>query len=219
MKSAKIEVELCDRMGSDMSVVNAARVSFAKSKVGETDADDAKLIRYLAEHNHWSPFAHGFMSFRISAPIFVARQMVKHQIGLAWNEVSRRYVSDEPVFYLPKEWRAAPTGGAKQGSSAGDNLNQRKLLRELVTHSDECLRTYEIMLEDGVAPEMARMVLPLNLMTEWIWSGSLFAFARVCQLRLDPHAQYEASLVAQPIADHAAKLFPVSWAALMETGA
>lgn len=210
MKIAPISVELIDCMGSDLSVVNAARVSF--SKVSEWDGfsdnpplkeKDAKLINYLAKHNHWTPFAHAFLSFRIKAPIFVARQLVKHQVGLAWNEVSRRYVDSEPEFYWPKEWRGKPEN-AKQGSSG---------ILDFQVDPRSCLialDTYQKILANGVAPEQARMVLPLNTHTEWIWSGSLAAFARVCKLRLDPHAQKECTDVALLIYEQVKAKFPVS---------
>ena len=209
-----MSVEYVDHMGSDLSVVNAARVSFGKTKE-LFDASDEKLIKYLATHNHWSPFAHAFMSLRIKAPIFVARQLVKHQIGLSWNEISRRYVSDEPEFYFPDEWRAAPTDGAKQGSSDGSDLDHKWLTTKAKIAAEEGLDAYNMLLRDGVAPEMARMVLPQNMMTEWIWSGSLYAFARVCQLRLDAHAQAETTQVAAHISFECRSRFPVSWATLV----
>lgn len=211
-----MSVELTDHMGSDLSVVNAARVSFSKFKE-DMDDGDAKLIRYLADHNHWSPFAHATLSFRIKAPIFVARQLVKHQIGLSWNEVSRRYVSDEPEFYWPDQWRAAPTGGAKQGSSDGSSLDQADANDCLETIQDCAVSIYRSLLNAGVAPEMARMVLPQNMMTEWIWTGTLYAFARVCNLRLDAHAQAETTVVAHEISKHCSNQFPVSWQALVST--
>jgi len=209
-----MSVEYVDHMGSDLSVVNAARVSFGKTKE-LFDASDEKLIKYLATHNHWSPFAHAFMSLRIKAPIFVARQLVKHQIGLSWNEISRRYVSDEPEFFFPDEWRAAPTDGAKQGSSDGSGLDQEWIGMKARIAATEGLDAYDVLLRAGVAPEMARMVLPQNMMTEWIWSGSLYAFARVCQLRLDAHAQAETTQVAAHISFECRSRFPVSWATLV----
>lgn len=214
MKS-DMSVEYVDHMGSDLSVVNAARVSFNKRK-DVMDADDSKLIRYLAEHDHWSPFAHASISFRIKAPIFVARQLVKHQIGLSWNEVSRRYVSTEPEFYVPPEWRSAPTDGAKQGSSEGDCLDHSACnwaLDKLISYSEEA---YDRLLELGAAPEMARMALPQNMMTEWIWTGTLFAFARVCRLRLDSHAQAETGEIAKKLSEICGQFFPVSWETLVK---
>lgn len=203
-------------MGSDLSVVNAARVSFHKESEVFTE-QDGKLINYLAKHGHWTPFGHAFLSVRIKAPIFVARQLVKHQVGLCWNEVSRRYVSDEPEFWFPKVWRGAPVN-AKQGSTGIlEDKQQEECLDGLNFSVKSCLDVYNYMIEDGVAPEQARMVLPLNTHTEWIWSGSLAAFARVCKLRLDPHAQAETREIASGI-DVIVRLkgdFEHSWNALL----
>lgn len=225
MKIAKQSVEYIDHMGDDLSVVNAARVSFHKeSDWEEVHKDgflvgarlpekDTKLISYLAKHSHWSPFAHNSISLRIKAPIFVARQLVKHQVGLVWNEVSRRYVDDEPEFYFPEVWRGKPEN-AKQGSSGEvDDSRASVYFKEAVVHA---LNSYNVSLRAGIAPEQARMVLPQNTMTEWIWTGSLMAFARVCKQRLDSHAQQETQEVAQGIANIVESLFPVSWKALME---
>lgn len=195
-------------MGDDLRVANAARVSFAKESE-EFNDKDAKLINYLAKHGHWSPFSHCFLTFRIKAPIFVARQLQKHQVGLAWNEVSRRYVDSEPEFYVPDGWRKRAEN-VKQGS--GDEVV------EGISNGSVnrwCLEVYRNMLEDGVCPEQARMVLPQSMMTEWYWSGSLYAFARVCKQRLDPHAQLETRQVAGQIGSICADKFPTSWDALM----
>jgi len=211
MKIVPMSVELVDHMGSDLSVVNAARVSFGKVSNELTDKDN-KLINYLAKHNHWTPFAHAFVSFRIKAPIFVARQLVKHQVGLAWNEVSRRYVDDEPEFYFPDTWRGKPVN-AKQGSSEQTvEVDNNYLKHDL----ENILSWYTNMINNGVAPEQARMVLPQNTMTEWIWSGSLAAFCRVCKLRLDPHAQEETRELVGGIKGLLEPLFPVSFTALTE---
>lgn len=234
MKIADISVELMDFMGSDLSIVNAARVSFAKESMWETSKDDQefpfhlsekdqKLLAYLATHNHWSPFAHTSLQFRIQAPIFVARQLVKHQVGGVWNEVSRRYVDDEPVFYFPKQWRGRPIN-SKQGSEGVvancDELeyHDSAFARTWTTPKqvcEDCLNLYQLMLLDGVAPEQARMVLPQNTMTEWIWTGSLYFFARVCKLRLDSHAQQETREVAEKINEQIPEWFEHSWKALM----
>jgi len=210
-------------MGSDLSVVNAARVSFDKESEWETvdpvngqavpaglSLRDEKLIAYLAKHNHWTPFGHAFASFRIKAPIFVARQLGKHQVGLVWNEVSRRYVDDEPEFYVPETWRKRAEN-VKQGSSEDESMMPYAMDAVFEKMKDLYL---EMVNKWDVCPEQARMVLPQSMYTEWIWSGSLAAFARVCKLRLDPHTQYETRLVAQEIAEHMAELFPVSWKAL-----
>ena len=231
MKIAPIKVDYVDHMGSDLSVVNAARVSFDKQSEWLVHFDygadkglilseaDTKLIAYLAKHNHWSPFAHTSIQLRIKAPIFVARQLVKHVVGGVWNEVSRRYVDSEPEFYFPEVWRGRPTDGAKQGSSGvvermdGYAGNSSVQAYAHTTVSDY-LSVYSDMIAAGVAPEQARMILPQNMMTEWYWTGSLMFFARVCAQRLDAHAQAETSEVARQIADIVRPLFPVSWAAL-----
>lgn len=234
MKTSPQIVELIDSMGSDLSVVNAARVSFAKESDWEyrpvfADPDgspnqfedlrtlsekDAKLIAYLAKHNHWTPFAHAFLSFRIKAPIFVARQLVKHQVGLAWNEVSRRYVDDEPEFWFPTKWRKRAEN-VKQGSSNDTIDNYIGVDDGWRNACAELAARYQWMLDQGVAPEQARMVLPQNTMTEWIWSGSLAAFARVCKLRMDPHAQAETREIAEMINQLVPMHFEHSWEALL----
>jgi thymidylate synthase (FAD) len=219
MKTADIKVELLDSMGSDLTVANVARVSFDK-KSEELDGRDVKLINYLATHDHWSPFAHCFAQFRIKAPIFVARQLVKHQVGLSWNEVSRRYVDSEPEFYMPTTFRVR-AANVKQGSSDELTLGNSmwrfdSAVEDLASHTQESLDLYKHLIGEGVAPEQARMVLPLNAMTEWVWSGSLMAFARVCKQRLDTHAQAECREVAQQIDERLRHLFPESMAALLD---
>jgi thymidylate synthase (FAD) len=233
MRIAEQNVELVDYMGSDLSVVNAARVSFHKQSDWDFDIEDglannlrikesdAKLIAYLAKHGHWTPFGHAFLSFRIKSPIFVARQLVKHQVGLVWNEVSRRYVDEEPEFWFPKVWRGRPVN-AKQGSSdvvfdpvellMYDLNDEYTNSPESIVH--ETVHFYNQLIKAGVAPEQARMVLPQNMMTEWIWSGSLAAFARVCRLRMDPHAQAETREVAEKIDALVPDDFQHSWKAL-----
>ena len=204
-----MKVDLIDHMGSDLSIVNAARVSFAKVHEEFDEKSDPRLINYLAKHNHWSPFGHASMQFHIKAPVFVARQLVKHQIGLTWNEVSRRYVDTEVEFYEPTEWRLAAEN-KKQGSS---EETVKYNLAPPHRFAKEC---YENMLNMGIAPEMARMVLPQSMMTEWYWSGTLYAFARVCNLRCKPDAQKETQNVGWDIDKYARKLFPASWRALRE---
>jgi thymidylate synthase (FAD) len=202
-----IEATYIDHMGSDLSVVNAARVSFGKKHDTFQDKDKG-LINYLAKHKHISPFGHAFASFHVKAPIFVARQLVKHKF-LRWNEISRRYVDDEPEFYNPKVWRGKAEN-IKQGS-AGVVSTQAD--PDFVNHT--ALRTYNDMIAEGVAPEMARMVLPQSTMTEWYWSGSLDAFAAMCRLRLPQDTQQETRVVAQQISEKMVELFPASWAALI----
>ena len=203
-----MNVSVVDKMGSDLSVVNAARVSFAKHKT-EFEDNDEKLIKYLATHDHWSPFGHASMQFRIKAPVFVARQLVKHQVGLVWNEVSRRYVDNEPEFYMPFMWRGKPEN-KKQGSS------DKEIEFDITMLMQHCKDTYNIMIEEGIAPEMARMVLPQNMMTEWYWSGTLYAFARVCNLRNKEDSQEETRMVTHEIARHMKDHFPVSTKYLLD---
>lgn len=230
MKVAAIEVTLLDSCGTDLSVVNAARVSFDKESELETAPSgtgyfyhklsdrDVKLISYLAKHKHTSPFNHCFASFRVKAPIFVARQLVKHKF-LPWNEVSRRYVDSEPEFYIPAAFRKKAEN-VKQGSSdevieVGPTLTWN--CEGTDYHITQlCQWTYDDLLRDGVCPEQARMVLPQNTMTEWIWSGTLGAWSDMCRLRLDPHAQLESREVAEKISTRMKNLYPESWKALLE---
>ena len=213
-----IEVTHIDHMGSDISVVNAARVSFGKKsgwasfKSGDAHRGvlhdkDRKLIHYLAEHKHLSPFGHCFASFHIKAPLFVARQLVKHKF-LRWNEISRRYVDSKPEFYEPDEWRGK-SKDKKQGSEG--------VVQVYMDQSMQWYRqfvAYENLINNGVCPEQARMVLPQSMMTEWYWSGSLDAFADMCNLRCTGDTQLETRLVANQICDSMKELFPVSWFAL-----
>ena len=207
-------------MGKDLTVANAARVSFGKTSEMEDDPwgppklkkKDDKLIRYLAEHKHISPFGHCFASFHIKAPIFVARQLVKHKF-LRWNEISRRYVKDEPDFYQPK-LRAA-TKDKKQGS--GDPLILSIQQDEVIQQNHiQAVKQYRYLLQTGVCEEQARVVLPQSTMTEWYWSGSLDAFADMCNLRCKPDTQAETRQVARQIDHLMIELFPVSWDALTD---
>lgn len=210
-----MKVDLIDHMGSDLTVVNAARVSFAKESTlidGELSERDKKLIHYLAKHNHWTPFGHCQATFRIKAPIFVARQLMRHNVGLVVNEVSRRYVDTLPEFYWPEEWRKRAEN-KKQGSGESlsidsDVENAAKLFIE------DASRWYTRLLAHGVAPEQARMILPQNMMTEWYWTGSIAAFARVFNLRWGPDAQQETSDIVMQIDGHLRPKFPVSWEAM-----
>jgi thymidylate synthase (FAD) len=214
-----IEVTYIDHMGTDLTVANAARVSFGKTSEMEDDpwgppklkAKDDKLIRYLAREKHISPFGHCFASFHIKAPIFVARQLVKHKF-LRWNEISRRYVDDEPEFYVPDVWRGR-SADKKQGSEGVIGGIDKELTSDGVT---DPLVLYSYLLHKGVAPEQARMVLPQSTMTEWYWSGSLDAFADMCNLRCKSDTQAETRVVAQQIDRKMIELFPVSWDALKE---
>ena len=227
-----IKATLKDHMGSDLSVVNAARVSFGKesqpvawmeyeyedgSRCGDLvailDTRDRKLISYLAKHQHLSPFGHAFASFHVKAPIFVARQLVKHKF-LRWNEISRRYVDYVPTLYRPDEWRGR-SEDKKQGSSGRVDLDTYRT-NQYKGAEGAALAAYNALLDAGVCPEQARMVLPQSTMTEWWWSGSLDAFAAMCKLRCAEDTQYETRLVADQISEVMNDLFPVSWSALME---
>jgi thymidylate synthase (FAD) len=246
MSDDQIKVELLRNFGNDLDVVNAARVSFDKqSKWAEepvvySNGEDAvvdgkyvlsekdtKLIHYLAKHKHYSPFGHCFARLRITAPVFVCRQLVKHEY-LRMNEVSRRYVDTPPEFYTPDMWRGRAVD-KKQGSNGivdlsryyvkmGTTLNTdiEGTLRELVTGVTSLTsQLYDVVVANGVAPEQARMILPLSMMTSWWWSGSLDAFANMCKLRLKEDTQYETRLVAQQISEYMSDLYPVSWGALI----
>jgi len=242
-----IEVTFKASMGNDLTVCNAARVSFGKETEWDYEESDAysfkqhlkekdrKLIQYLAKHKHISPFGHCFASFHIKAPVFVARQLVKHKF-LRWNEVSRRYVDSKPEFYVPTEWRGK-SADKKQGSSSEVVkmlhwiIEDPELSVEGHTHYDnvsdnpnrwssyvnkQAIDLYDAMINSGVCPEQARMVLPQSMMTEWYWSGSLDAFADMCNLRCKPDTQAETAEVAWEIDRIMVDLFPVSWRALRE---
>ena len=212
-----IKATYIDHMGTDLTVANAARVSFGKTSEMEENTwgppslktKDAKLISYLAKHKHMSPFGHCFASFHVKAPVFVARQLVKHKF-LRWNEISRRYVDDEPEFYEPKFWRGRSLD-KKQGSEGHVTI---MLDQEIQWHRQ--MTTYKTLLAEGVAPEQARMVLPQSMMTEWYWSGSLDAFSDMCNLRCKADTQEETRLVADIIAGRMIHLFPESWEALTD---
>lgn len=240
-----IKVTYQDHMGDDLATVNAARVSFGKTSklvctnlilgIYELAKGDRSLISFLAREKHFSPFGHSYVKFHVKAPIFVARQLVKHKF-LRWNETSRRYVDDKPEFYVPDAWRGR-SDDKKQGSDGvvegvwdlevitgaleTDEFGEMFVPYEDVTtctmnFMEAQIQFYEQLLEHGVAPEQARMVLPQSVMTEWIWSGSLDAFAAMCRLRCASDTQYETRLVADQINEEMIKLFPLSWGALME---
>jgi len=245
-----MEVTYIDHMGSDLSVVNAARVSFGKKsewhqRIYSGDPNilkgkDAKLIRYLAKHNHKSPFNHTFATFHVKAPVFVARQLVKHEY-MPWNEISRRYVDDKPEFYQPEVWRGR-SDDKKQGSegvittlewSEPDDYydeyypEDKQYLKPWVHYKDtpqditkglykQAREIYNILIQGEVAPEQARMVLPQSMMTEWYWSGTVYAFAKMCQLRMQQDTQQESREVAMQVDEYMEKLYPESWKALMK---
>lgn len=220
---SQIKVELVDKMGDDLRVANVARVSFDKWKE-EFDQKDAKLIHYLAANEHTSPFRHVQVSVRCTAPVFLARQLGKHQVGLSWNEVSRRYVDAGIEFFVPDAWRSRPDGSVKQGSGSDIVTHvANKVISDTPPYPinkayseilDYCLSLYEEMLEAGVAPEMARMVLPQSMMVSWVWTGSLTSFFHIYRLRIDGHAQKEAQDFAKLLEEVVEPLFPNCWKAL-----
>lgn len=230
---------LIDYMGSDLSVVNAARVSFDKVTtwevgteddhhveewgVGRYDGEiyywklpeaDAKLIRYLAKHDHWTPFAHTSISLRMSAPVPIRTQCFKHKQGLVENEESRRYISTTPKLYVPDEFRMAPTNGAKQGSG-GVHPDSYEWAASYRRHGRNAISLYETMISDGVCPEQARFVLPQGCEVNWIWTGNLYAFANFYLKRTEAHAQKEIRDLAEEVGKIIQPLFPVSWEALV----
>lgn len=223
----KGHVDYVSHMGDDLTVVNAARVSFNKESVWEEyDHEgngllanrDEKLINYLAKHKHWTPFAHPQITLRIKAPIFIRTQLFKHKVGFVENEVSRRYVKDQPEVYIP-QWRSAPTDGAKQGSSdfVSDVWISNRATEEYKLIIESSFQLYDELIKDGIAPEQARSVLPQGTYTEWWWTGSLAAYARVYHQRIDAHAQWEVRQYADAIGKIIQPLFPVSWKTLTNT--
>jgi thymidylate synthase (FAD) len=224
-----VKATLIDKMGDDLTVVNAARVSFDKLSTWDWSGfddethggvflreKDTKLIHYLAKHGHWTPFAHPQLTLHVKAPIFVARQLDKHQVGLVKNEVSRRYVDESPEFYIPTKWRKR-AADKKQGSSPEEfvgTVSWEFTPEECMYELYEFVSTlYDDMISAGICPEQARMVLPQSMYTEWYWTGSLYAFLRVCKERLSDDAQAETRQIAWDIADILMANYPVSWGA------
>jgi len=210
-----MKVELLNSMGDDLTVVNAARVSMAKHS-DELNEDDKKLIRYLAKHQHWTPFSQVTVQLRYKMPIFVARQWFKHQVGFTRNETSRRYVDTPPEFWHPYQWRSRAVS-VKQGS--GGSIEGPRL-NEIEDYYEKAISTaaemYEALLSCGVAPEQARAVLPQAMMTEFVETGSLAGYARLYKLRTDEHAQSEVRVYALEVGEIMKQIAPVSWAALTE---
>ena len=214
-----IEVTYIDHMGSDLSVVNAARVSFGKKSDwlprihnGEAkvlSAKDCRLIEYLARHNHKSPFNHTFTTFHVKAPVFVARQLVKHEY-MPWNEISRRYVDAEPELY------EAPIGRGRSEDKKQGSYGEVESNANVLYYNKNALMMYKQLLDEGVAPEQARMVLPQSMMTEWYWSGTVFSFAKMCSLRCKDDTQAETRVVADAIDEEMENLYPMSWESLRE---
>lgn len=215
-----IEVTYIDHMGSDERVVDAARVSFAKAASQFTGKENARLLSYLARNGHWTPYSHPQITVHVKAPVFVRTQCFKHKVGFSENEISRRYVDAPPEFFAPDRWRGRASD-KKQGSSNVDVLSVALADGEITSPGllvediyRYCREGYDALIAGGVAPELARMVLPQAMMTEWIWTGSLAAFARFCALRQAKDAQAETGEVARRCAEIVGSLFPASWAAL-----
>jgi len=217
-----IKAEYIDHLGSDLTVTNSARVSFDKQSAFVTNAfgqealneADTKLISYLAKHNHITPFTHPQITVRETVPIFVARQRFKHVVGFTYNEVSRRYVDTPPEFYIPDEWRNRPEGSVKQGSS-GRSKYSDEYSERYISVVGAANKLYTAMIEDGIAPEQARMVLPQSMITSYYVTGSLAAFARAYKQRIDAHAQVEIQLLAKQWNEIISPLYPISWQALI----
>lgn len=213
-----MSVELLNHMGDDLMVVNAARVSYAKWSGSLTPAD-TRLIRYLATHNHWTPFSHPQIQFRIKMPLFVAREWYRHTVGLTRNEVSRRYVTTAPEFFLPEVLREAPAPGQSKQGSSGESAVSKELISAMRSQQSAALGLYEDMVQRwGIAPEMARVVLPVSTYTEFIETGSLYAYSRIAKLRIQSDAQKETREYAEQVSAEIARLFPVSWKELMNAG-
>jgi thymidylate synthase (FAD) len=209
------EVELLAYMGDDNAVCDAARVSFDKEAVNYTPEQNSKLLKYLAKNDHWSPFAHTTLKFRFNAPMFIARQFQKHVVGFAWNEVSRRYVSSDPSFFVPESWRKRPDN-MKQGSvNEGEVPLSHDVLIAYMDQMREHTRDYKSMISQGICPEQVRMCMPQSMMTQWIWTGSLMAWARFVKLRADSHAQQECWPYAKKVREEMEDLFPQATLALL----
>ena len=219
-------VEYISHMHTDASVCNAARISFNKETTLELNKEnrsslsekDYKLVKYLAKHGHWTPFAHPQITLRIKAPISIRTQCFKHKQGFVENEISRRYVTIVPEFYSPN-WRTSPTQGAKQGSETFmKEGTEKELCKEKYNRAaQKCLSIYDELVNSGIAPEQARFILPQGTYTEWWWTGSLAAYARFYKQRVDPHAQWEIREYAQAVSKIIEELFPESWYCLTES--
>lgn len=212
-----MEVQYLEHMGTDHSVVSAARRSFGKMWEPWREDKDPRLLSYLAKHKHEIPFAHPHVSFYFKVPVFVARQLCKHQIGFSWSETSRRYIKTEPEFYWPKVWRKG-SPDIKQGSLDGGVEDQQGIMIDAVLAAKRTLQEYNHMLALGVGAEQARMILPQNMMVEFTWTGSLLGWARVWGLRMKPDAQRETREAVEKIGPKMEELFPYSWAALTKAG-
>lgn len=207
-------VELIASMGDDLTVVNAARVSMAKHHTVLDEEKDSRLIRYLAKHNHWTPFSHVMVTMRLKMPIYVARQWFKHTVGFTRNEVSRRYVDDSPEFHTPRELRER-AAHVKQGSSDAPIPDNDHMVVAMREGASAAHALYYQLLGARVAPEVARTVLPQSMYTEFYETASLVGYSRLCKLRLDAHAQMEIRQYAQSVHKAVREIAPRSWKELM----
>lgn len=214
-----IKVELLDWMGNDLDIANAARVSFNKEseeftfRADKPKGSDEGLIEYLAKYDHWTPFAHTALKFRVAAPVPIRTQCFKHKVGMVENEESRRYISSTPEIFVPEFFRTKPEGSIKQGS-AGKHYQSDLWIREYEETAERSVNLYLEMIEDGVCPEQARFILPQGTIVNWIWTGNLMSFANFYNKRTDPTAQKEVEQVATQLGNLVKDIFPVSWKAL-----
>ena len=221
---SEIKVELLDWMGTDLDVVNAAKVSFSKESKWKEDSyfdmqpleledKDKKLIGYLARHDHWTPFAHTALKFRVAAPVPIRTQCFKHKVGMVENEESRRYISTTPEIFIPEFFRSKPEGSIKQGS-ADKHLDSDHWIGLYEQQVESAVQLYMEMLEAGICPEQCRFVLPQGAIVNWIWTGNLVSFANFYNKRTDTNAQREVQVVAELVGKEVERIFPVSWKAL-----
>lgn len=214
MENRTLNAEYIMHMGTDDTIVDVARVSFAKRASQYSKEANTRLIRYLAENNHWTPFAHPQIMLRMTAPIAIRTQCFKHKAGFVENEESRRYITDTPEFFVPI-FREKPDGSIKQGS--GEELEwalQRRFQRDYVEVCNKAISEYNSLIAADISPEQARFVLPQGVYTQWIWTGSLAAYARFYKQRTDPHAQEEIQDLARMVGEIIQPLFPVAWEVL-----
>jgi thymidylate synthase (FAD) len=215
-----MRAELISVMGDDLMVANVARVSFNKEskeftyRKDKAKGSDEGLIEYLAKHNHWTPFAHPQIQLRMKAPVPIRTQCFKHKQGFVENEESRRYIESEPELFIPESFRLAPTGNKKQGSD-GEHPDNHVWLNMYKNVCNQSISVYNDMIRANVAPEQARLILPQGVYVNWIWTGSLAAFARFYKQRIDNHAQKEIQDLAKEVGSIIEPLFPVSWKALV----
>lgn len=209
------KVQYIDHMGNDASVVRAARVSFAADDTEFDEVKDARLINYLAKHKHWTPFSHTSITLRMTAPVPIRTQCFKHKVGFTENEESRRYISSRPKFFIPRQFRKHPEGSIKQGSGEDMHPTGNKYWRRhFQTVNTMCLDSYQMAIDGGMCPEQARLLLPQGMEVSWYWTGSLYAYARFCKQRMDPHAQHEIQVLATDVEIILSELYPQSWEAL-----